>query len=378
MIAGLTLREFARRRIVWVLLGLVGRERRCSSPGASTGSSPRAREQGDVTEPELQIGVSQVLILIAFMFSFVLAMSAAFLGAPAIASDVETGTVHAMLARPLRRSELLLGRWLGLSIVVAAYAVLSGLLAIAAVGFVSGHVPPSPQVAVAFLAFQAVAVLTLAVALGTRLPSIAAGLHRRRPVRPRVVRGRAGQRRGRRSTPGPSPASATICADPAPDRRPVARRGLRPRAARSSCCSPTRRTRRPCARTRSSPPSRRRPRSSPGRRLDRARPARGASRCSAGASSEPALRATGSGSCRTGSSAASPRPTACTCCRPTRKTSAETVFVPADPYSTTWYRRPETPRCRRSSRWRSPTAVRGSFANIADSWPRVSTLVDQR
>jgi ABC-type transport system involved in multi-copper enzyme maturation permease subunit len=116
-----------------------------------------------------------VLILIAFMFSFVLAMSAAFLAAPAIASDVETGTVLAMLARPLRRADLVLGRWLGLAIMVAGYTALSGLLAIAVVGMVSGHVPPQPLVAVAFLAFQAIAVLTLALTLGTRLPSIAAG-----------------------------------------------------------------------------------------------------------------------------------------------------------------------------------------------------------
>jgi ABC-2 type transport system permease protein len=67
------------------------------------------------------------------------------------------------------------GRWLGLAIVVAAYAVLSGLLAIAVVGLVSGHVPPQPWVAVSFLAFQAVVVMTLALALGTRLPAIAAG-----------------------------------------------------------------------------------------------------------------------------------------------------------------------------------------------------------
>ena len=133
-----------------------------------------AREEG-VSAIEIQIGVSQVLILIAFMFSFVLAMSAAFLASPAIASDVETGTVHAMLARPLRRAELVVGRWLGLSIVVAGYAVLSGLLAVAVVGLVSGHTPPAPFVAVGFLAFQSIAVLTLALALGTRLPSIAAG-----------------------------------------------------------------------------------------------------------------------------------------------------------------------------------------------------------
>jgi ABC-type transport system involved in multi-copper enzyme maturation permease subunit len=173
VIASLTLREVARRRILWVLLGLS-----VASTGLVGWGVDRlvslAREEG-VAELEIRIGVSQVLILIAFMFSFVLAMSAAFLAAPAIASDVETGTVHAMLARPLRRAELVAGRWLGLSTVVAGYAVVSGLLAIGVVGLVSGHAPPAPLVAVGFLAFQAVAVLTLALALGTRLPGIAAG-----------------------------------------------------------------------------------------------------------------------------------------------------------------------------------------------------------
>ena len=173
VIAGLTLREIARRRILWVLLGLSVASVVLVGWGVDR-LVVLAREQG-VEELQIRIGVSQVLILIAFMFSFVLAMSAAFLAAPAIASDVETGTVHAMLARPLRRAELVVGRWLGLSIVVAGYAVTSGLLAIGVVGLVSGHMPPSPRVAVGFLAFQSVAVLTLALALGTRLPSIAAG-----------------------------------------------------------------------------------------------------------------------------------------------------------------------------------------------------------
>jgi ABC-type transport system involved in multi-copper enzyme maturation permease subunit len=173
VIAALTLREIVRRRIVWVLLILavvsvvlvgIGVQRLVTF----------AREDG-VAELEIRIGVSQVLIMIAFMFSFVLAMSAAFLAAPAIASDVETGTVLAMLARPIRRADLVVGRWLGLSIAVAIYAVVSGLLAIAAVNLVSGHLPPSPFLAVAYLAWQAITVLTLALALGTRLPAIAAG-----------------------------------------------------------------------------------------------------------------------------------------------------------------------------------------------------------
>jgi ABC-type transport system involved in multi-copper enzyme maturation permease subunit len=173
VIAGLTLREIARRRILWVLLGLSVVSVLLVGWGVDRLVTV-AREEG-AEEIQIRIGISQVLILIAFMFSFVLAMSAAFLAAPAVASDVETGTVHAMLARPLRRAELVIGRWFGLLVVVAGYAVLSGLLAIGVVGLVSGFVPPSPWIAVGFLAFQAAVVLTLALALGTRLPAIAAG-----------------------------------------------------------------------------------------------------------------------------------------------------------------------------------------------------------
>jgi ABC-type transport system involved in multi-copper enzyme maturation permease subunit len=173
VVAGLTLREMARRRVLWVLAGLVVAS--VVLVGWGTERLVTFARQDGVGEVEIRIGVSQVLIMIAFMFSYVLAMSAAFLAAPAIASDVETGTVHAMLARPLRRAELVVGRWLGLSIVIAAYAALSGLLAIGVVALVSGHQPPEPLTAVAYLAFEAIAVLTVALTLGTRLPGIAAG-----------------------------------------------------------------------------------------------------------------------------------------------------------------------------------------------------------
>jgi ABC-type transport system involved in multi-copper enzyme maturation permease subunit len=172
-IASLTIRETARRRILWVMLGLSVASVVLVGWGVDRLVTLSRGESLD--EVQIRIGVSQVLIMIAFMFSFVLAMSAAFLGAPAIASDVETGTVHAMLARPLRRADLFLGRWLGLAVIMAAYAALSGSLAIAVVRLVSGHAPPEPVVAVAFLAFESVIVLTVALTLGTRLPSIAAG-----------------------------------------------------------------------------------------------------------------------------------------------------------------------------------------------------------
>jgi ABC-type transport system involved in multi-copper enzyme maturation permease subunit len=172
-IARLTVVEAARRRIVWVLVGLTlltvalttwGVERLVSLARAGTSN-----------ELAIYVGVSQMLIRVAFMFSFVLAMTAAFLGAPAIAADLESGVAHAMLARPIRRADLVLGRWLGLVVIVVSYATASGLLEIAGVRLVTGYAPPEPLRAVGFLAGQAVVLLTIAILLSTRLPAIAAG-----------------------------------------------------------------------------------------------------------------------------------------------------------------------------------------------------------
>jgi ABC-type transport system involved in multi-copper enzyme maturation permease subunit len=172
-IAILTLREAARRRILAVLLLLTLATVALTGWGIER-LTTLARE-GGVNELQIRIGVSQVLILVAFMFSFVLAMTAAFMGSPAIAGDIESGVAQSILARPIRRIDLLLGRWLGLSIVVAGYAASAGLLEIAIVGAVSGHLPPEPFLAVLFLAGQSIIVLTFALLLSTRLPSIAGG-----------------------------------------------------------------------------------------------------------------------------------------------------------------------------------------------------------
>jgi ABC-type transport system involved in multi-copper enzyme maturation permease subunit len=173
VIARLTVRELVRRRVVWVLAALTIVSVTLVAWGLDRLVS-LARADG-TSELEIRIGVSQVLILIAFMFSFVLAMTAAFIGAPAIGGELESGVAQAILARPLRRADVLFGRWLGSAVVVVGYTIASGLLAIAVATQVSGYGPPDPLLAIAFLSGQALVLLTLTLALGSVLPSIAAG-----------------------------------------------------------------------------------------------------------------------------------------------------------------------------------------------------------
>ncbi len=172
-IVRLTLFEALRRRTLWALVALTLLIVVLTGLGFEyLVSQVRAHR---TTELQVQLGVSQVLILCAFMFSFILAATAGFLGAPAIAADIESGVLLAMLARPLGRATLVVGRWIGLAAVVAVYAIVAGLLEIAAMKIVSGYGPPDPLGAAGALAAEGVVVLTATLLLSTRLPSIVSG-----------------------------------------------------------------------------------------------------------------------------------------------------------------------------------------------------------
>jgi len=170
IIARLTLREALRRRLLWALVGLTGLIVVLTLWGFS-----RLAEATPITGPTQTLGISQVTVMLAFMFSFVLAMTAVFAGSPAIGPDIENGLLLAILARPIRRSELMLGRWLGLAAVLVGYALVAGYLELAAVVVATGYSPSDPLAAPFYLAGEALVLLTLAVVLSTRITSVAGG-----------------------------------------------------------------------------------------------------------------------------------------------------------------------------------------------------------
>jgi ABC-type transport system involved in multi-copper enzyme maturation permease subunit len=169
----LTILEATRKRLIWALLLLTMLVVGLTGWGVSL-LVTNARANG-VPESQIQFGVSQVVLLLAYNYRVVLALTAAFLGAPALASDLDSGIALAMLARPIRRSEVLLGRWIGLALVLGGYAILGGGLELAVVALVSDYVPPQPVIAIGFLVAEAIVTLTVAIVLGSRLSAMAGG-----------------------------------------------------------------------------------------------------------------------------------------------------------------------------------------------------------
>src|SRR4029077_6950857 len=89
---------------------------------------------------------------------------------------VESGLLLAMLARPMRRSEVVIGKWLGLAALVAIYAAGSALLEIAAVDWATGYVPPHISELILFVGAEGLALLSLGLLLSTRLSGITGGV----------------------------------------------------------------------------------------------------------------------------------------------------------------------------------------------------------
>jgi ABC-type transport system involved in multi-copper enzyme maturation permease subunit len=110
------------------------------------------------------------------MYSGVLALSAAVVAGPLISSEVESGLLLSVLARPVRRSEVVIGKWLGLAALVALYAGGSSLLEMAAVDWATGYVPPHPVELTLFVCAEGLALLSLGLLLSTRLSGITGGV----------------------------------------------------------------------------------------------------------------------------------------------------------------------------------------------------------
>jgi ABC-type transport system involved in multi-copper enzyme maturation permease subunit len=171
-IAALTMREALRRKLIFALLAIT-----VALVGLSAWGFYRlSHNSAAITSGELQVALPTAFILFMFMFSFVVALSASAIASPSVSAEIDSGVLQAIMTRPVRRSEVLLGKWLGLAGLLAGYTVLVCGLEMAVVDWISGYLPPSPAAAIGFMFLEGAALLTLVLLLSTRMSALAAGV----------------------------------------------------------------------------------------------------------------------------------------------------------------------------------------------------------
>jgi Cu-processing system permease protein len=107
-----------------------------------------------------------------FLSSFL----ALFLAVGAIASEVESGALHAVLARPMRRWELVVGRWLAAGLMICLYVGVMAASVLLIAQTIAGYEAPRPAQAIGLMMLGAVLLVTLSVFGSTLLSTVANGV----------------------------------------------------------------------------------------------------------------------------------------------------------------------------------------------------------
>lgn len=112
------------------------------------------------------------LYAVYFLTSFL----ALLLTVGAVSSEIDAGTLHAVLARPIRRASYLLGRWLAFAGLVSLYTLLMAGTLLLVARLVAGYEVPYAPRAIGLMALSAIVLLTLSLFGSTLLPTIANGV----------------------------------------------------------------------------------------------------------------------------------------------------------------------------------------------------------
>jgi Cu-processing system permease protein len=133
-------------------------------------AGPRAATQ------MLPVMSAMLTLLGLYAINFLSGFLALFLAVGAVSSEIDSGTLHALLARPIRRAEFILGRWLAYAGLVAVYVggMAGALLGLAYL--ISGFQAPDPPRAIGLMILAALILMTLSLFGSTILSTLANGV----------------------------------------------------------------------------------------------------------------------------------------------------------------------------------------------------------
>lgn len=171
-IALATLKEAIRRRLVVALLILT-----LVVVGFSTwGYGALIRTDALQSLVTRRVLAVEEMVLFMFMFAGMVALTAIFASSATISNEAESGIALATLARPIRRSEYVIGKWLGLAFLIAIYAAGTTALEMLVIFKVAGYGAPDPVATILFVTGEGIVMMSLGLCLSTRFSGLTAGV----------------------------------------------------------------------------------------------------------------------------------------------------------------------------------------------------------
>jgi Cu-processing system permease protein len=138
----------------------------------------KSLETSTSAEARLGLGVAFATLTLfgVYVVNYLASFLALFLSVAAVSGEIDSGALHAVLARPLRRSEFIVGRWLGYACMLAVYILAMTGLVVLVAWLIAGYQVPDPMPALLLMLLEGLLLLTLSLFGSTLMPTLANGV----------------------------------------------------------------------------------------------------------------------------------------------------------------------------------------------------------
>lgn len=174
IIAQLTIQETQRRRILWIALVLALAFLILFAIGFHYLYLDAETSGFNSGDAQLVVGV--LLSAGLYATNFLIIVISVITSVTAVSGEIETHTVETLLTKPMRRWELVLGKWLGFAAMLVVYIVLLAGGIVLYVYLRTGFLAQNLLFGFSLMVLQGLLILSLTIAGGTRFSSLANGV----------------------------------------------------------------------------------------------------------------------------------------------------------------------------------------------------------
>ncbi len=183
-LARMTFREAVRRRIVLtgVVLGLsfltlyaLGLHFILAQARVVVQSSQTEPGQVALARIAATEGTNTLMLMGLYAVTFLTIAMAALLAADTLSGEIGSGTIQTLVTKPIRRADIVAGKWLGFAAWLALYFILMAGGTVLCVYLESGYLPSNLAAGLSLIYLEALLMMTISLACSSMFSGLATG-----------------------------------------------------------------------------------------------------------------------------------------------------------------------------------------------------------
>ncbi len=133
-------------------------------------------EGGSAYQNVMRTEMSNFLLMAGlYAVTFLSVAMGALLGADTLAGEINSGSIQTILTKPIRRSDVVFGKWFGFAGLLGLYALLMAGGVVMIVFFQSDYLPRNMLMGVSLIYLESLLVMTISLAGSSAMPALATG-----------------------------------------------------------------------------------------------------------------------------------------------------------------------------------------------------------